>query len=581
LRGAGAGVSRRADPYERFVYPGYAYSATHPSRLEAIGRLFGLDVAPASAARVLELGCGDGANLLSMAQTLPGARFVGVDLAAGALARGAALAQAAGLSNVELRAADLEQLPADLGGAADDLEQLPADLGGAAGEFGEFGEFDYIVAHGVYSWVSPAARAALLECVRQRLAAAGVAFVSYNAYPGSHLRDMAREILRYHVRDIDDPDARLAAAHGLMRTIVAIDTPTPYARVLRDHMERMLNASDALLLHDDLAEISTPFYFHEFIEHARAHELRFVAEADLFESQLRDVPDSAAQLMSELPDDVLVREQHLDFFKNRMFRQTLLCHAAAPVRRELDDNQIERLAISAPVRAQQAERVVGESVGSEQAIGAQAVNEQVVGERAGSEQVIGAQAVNEQVVNEQATGQQAVGEQTFVTPDGFSVTSSEPLVKAALAELAAAWPAAVGFPALAARAIDAVGPGTDPELVRARLRDVLLQAHLARIVRLDGCAAPVGRPAADVARERADQRPRASALARAQHAAGAGVLSSLLHANVALDGELEPRLLALLDGTRTRRDLHAALGGSAAALDAALARLASIGLLHG
>ncbi len=115
-----------------------------------------------------------------------------------------------------------------------------------------------------------------------------------------------------------------------MQTIVAIEEPFPYAQVLRQHMERMLSYSDALLFHDDLAEISTPFYFHEFVEHAAHHKLAFLAEADLFESQMRDVPDSAGRLMAGLPDDVVVREQYLDFFKNRMFRQTLLCHDQAP-----------------------------------------------------------------------------------------------------------------------------------------------------------------------------------------------------------------------------------------------------------
>ena len=171
---------------------------------------------------MLELGCGDGANVLSMAQTLPGASFVGIDASTAAIERGGEIAAAAGLANVQLRAAQLQELPEDLGG------------------------FDYVVSHGVYSWISPPARGALLQCCRQRLGAQGIAYVSYNAYPGSHLRDMTREILRYHVRDVADPQERLAQAQKLMQTIVAIDEPSLYARALREQMERMLNYSDAL-----------------------------------------------------------------------------------------------------------------------------------------------------------------------------------------------------------------------------------------------------------------------------------------------------------------------------------------------
>ncbi len=489
-------ASARGGAYEEFEYPGYAYPATHPARLEAIAGLFGLRPGPAAQSRVLELGCGDGGNLLSLAQALPGARLVGIDAAASAIERGNRLARAAGLENVELICMDLEELP-------------------EGGELGEAGSFDYILSHGVYSWIPPRVRVALLAGVRRYLAPMGVAYVSYNAYPGSYLRDMARDILGYHVRDVSDPQRKLAAARELMQTIVAIEEPSPYAQVLREHMERMLRYSTALLFHDDLAEISTPFYFHEFIEHANHHSLAFLAEADLFESQMRDVPDSAGRLMASLPDDAVVREQYLDFFKNRMFRQTLLCHVDAPVSRELDDGAIERLWISSSARAQE--------------------------------------------------------DGSFATPEGFTVTTSEPLVIAAMQALADAWPGAVSFSTLLERALQAAGSEARPELVRARLRVVLLQAYLARMVMLQGCAPPVaGSPS---------EHPLASALARAQHAAGLPAVSSLLHANVRLEGELEPRLLPLLDGTRSPSELAGALDAPREQVDESLSRLASVGLL--
>lgn len=500
--GGAAAPGAPGSAYEQLSYPGYAYAATHPARLEAIGRLFGLDPAPAASCRVLELGCGDGGNALSIAASLPDATVVGVDAAGAAVARGAELARAAGLENIELRAGDFESLSAE-----------------------SLGEVDYVVAHGVYSWIPPAARVALLACVRRVLAPHGIAYVSYNAYPGSYLRDMARDMLRWHLRDVSDPAARLAGAHELMETIVAIEDPSPYARVLREHMERMLGVSDALLFHDDLAEISTPFYLHEFVEHAAGHRLRFLAEADLAESMMRDAPESAGRLMAGLPDDPVVREQYLDFFKNRMFRQTLLCRAELPVRRALDDGALERMWLSSPA---------------------------------------------------QAAGEGPDGE-TFATPDGHTMTTSEPHVRAAMRALGEAWPAAVAFPELAGRAREAVDPGVPDERLAGRLRDVLLQAHLARIVALLGCPPPVPAGAAG-----AGERPCASRLARAQLAAGAPVLSSLVQANVALDEPLDLALLPLLDGTRDRAALRAALPGDppAADLDAALGRLAALGLLQ-
>ncbi len=413
------------------------------------------------------------------------------------------MAQAAGLENADLLCLDLEELPDDLG------------------------SFDYILSHGVYSWIPPRARAGLLACIRRTLSRTGIAYVSYNAYPGSYMRDMARDILGYHVRELEDPQQKLLGAQDLMQTIVAIEDPSPYAQMLRQHMGRMLRYSDALLLHDDLADISTPFYFHEFMEHADHHGLAFLSEADLFESQMRGVPESAERLMHNLPDDVLVREQYLDFFKNRMFRQTLLCHIEAPIERELDERQVERLVVCSQVQPV----------------------EQSSGER----------------------GPDEPPAETFATPEGFTVTTSEPLVRAALHTLAEVWPAAVDFSGLVASALEAAGPEATRELVARRLREVLLQAYLAQIVVLQGCPPRLT--------TQPGERPLASALARAQCIAGAPTVSSLLHANVRLEGELEPALVQLLDGSHDRSALGERLSVSAEVLDKALGRLTSVGLL--
>ncbi|HEX3692485.1 MAG TPA: methyltransferase regulatory domain-containing protein, partial [Solirubrobacteraceae bacterium] len=279
-------------------------------------------------------------------------------------------------------------------------------------------------------------------------------------------------------------------------------------------------------LHDDLAEIATPFYLHELVEHARGHGLAFLAEAELSESQMRGVPESAAQLIRSLPDDVVVREQYLDFFKNRMFRRTLLCHAELDVQRELDERRLSDLHVAAQL------------------------------------------ALCEDTAEEPvATGEQ----ETFATPEGFTVTTSEPLVRAALGALAEAWPAALSFAELLSIAEQAAGPQFGADVVAERLRTVLLQAYLGRIVQLLGCDPPLS--------ARPGERPLASPLARAQCAAGSPAVSSLLHANVRLEGALEPRLLCLLDGARDTDALVRETGAGVEEVRAALTRFAAVGLL--
>ena len=138
-----------------------------------------------------------------------------------------------GLSNISLRAADLRDLGPDEG------------------------EFDYIFAHGLYSWIPADVRDRLLAVCRERLAPQGVAFVSYNVYPGRYPRQMIREILLYHTRAIEDPAQRIAEARRLLSQI--------------DHEEakHVMEHSDDGLFHDDLAPINDPVWFHEFAAHAR------------------------------------------------------------------------------------------------------------------------------------------------------------------------------------------------------------------------------------------------------------------------------------------------------------------------
>lgn len=411
-------LAPEAVPYQRVAYPGYAYPNTHPARLEVIGRLFGLRPEHAATARILELGCGEGANALAIAHSLPEAQIVALDAAPDGIEQGRRLAGAAGVDNLQLLVADLGDLDA----------------------IAPRGPFDYIVAHGVYSWISPRPRGALLECCRRCLTPHGIAFISYNAYPGSYMRDMARDMLDYHLRGVSEPAERLASARELIEAILAAERPSPYARMLCEHLQRMLAGGDALLFHDDLAPISTPFYFHEFMEHAGAHELQFLSEAVLSDSMMRDVPENVAALIENLPRDVVMREQYLDFFTNRMFRQTLLTHASVPLTRTIDDRSITQCRLATAARRS--------------------------GER-------------------------------FETGDGCVLNTSDPVVNAAMDELCQVWPESLSFGELAARVSERLGgePATGDAL--AHLRPAMLDLYLARIVQLQSCALPACSVAAE------------------------------------------------------------------------------------
>src|SRR5581483_1342635 len=160
--------------YDTIAYPSRCCPQAHPDRLATLATLFGMSPAPVEHCRVLELGCGDGGNLLPLAFALPGSAFTGVDLAPGAIAKANAEARALGLANIQFHCADL-------------LDWPPPG-----------GSFDYVIAHGLLSWVPDAVRLRVFELCRDRLAPGGVAFVSYNALPGCRIRGMLREMMLFH-----------------------------------------------------------------------------------------------------------------------------------------------------------------------------------------------------------------------------------------------------------------------------------------------------------------------------------------------------------------------------------------------
>ena len=174
------------NPYDAVAYPGHAFAQTHPARLATIAHFHGLKAASPQRMRVLELGCGRGGNLLPMAAQYPQSDFVGLDLSGSAIAKATIAQQELGLRNIAFHHRDIL----------------------AVGD--ELGTFDYILVHGVYSWVPDIVREAILAIFGRLLTPHGIAYVSYNALPGCRLRDLARDVMLYATRDVHEPEERVA-----------------------------------------------------------------------------------------------------------------------------------------------------------------------------------------------------------------------------------------------------------------------------------------------------------------------------------------------------------------------------------
>lgn len=313
--------------YDDVPYTGHPYADSHPERLATMATLFGVTPAPVERCRVLEIACGDAANLIPMAYALPGSTFTGFDLAAQPIEVGRRMVTRLGLTNIALAQRDLADFPAD------------------------GGVFDYIIAHGLYSWIPADARDRLLALIARHLAPRGVAFVSYNVYPGCHIRRMVWEMLRFHTDHLATPAARIAEAQGLARLLAEGRTvQDQYTALMKAELERFTARDAGFLFHDDLAEVNDPVYFHEFIAHAGRHRLQFLCEAELVAMAYGGLTPEAKRVLDAL--DPLAREQYLDFAKCRRFRQTLLCHEDVAIERRLGPEKVPAFRLSARRRVQ-------------------------------------------------------------------------------------------------------------------------------------------------------------------------------------------------------------------------------------
>jgi len=475
--------------YNDVPYTSSPDPARHPDRLATLGTLLGLDVAPIATSRVLELACGDGANLIPIAATLPDATFVGFDFAPAPIARARQMVRELRLDNVRIHELDLRAVPAD------------------------FGTFDYIIAHGLYSWIPADVRASVLPLIARHLARSGVALVSYNAMPGCHLRGVVWDMLKYHTRSVADKAGKVAAARALLELVATpVDDDTPSQQALRAEVRSAALGSDASLAHDDLSEPNQPFYFHEFIADAARAGLTFLAEARLDTMLGAGVAPHVREALGRL--DRLDREQYLDFVHFRHFRESLLCHADAAA-----------TFVAQPSR------------------------------------VLGLHALPSLALRRAALPRGGAAEPAII----------DPLER----YLLSCWPRCVPVAELgtqhAADASAAQRPRKSPPI-----EERVAALHAAG--RVDLRTHPVAVAVAP------GERPEAFGAARfinREH----GVIPSLYHEALRYQDPLARKLLALLDGTRTRDELCGALGGPFAGptgrskLDKALRVLASKALL--
>ncbi len=219
----------------------------------------------------------------------------------------------------------------------------------------DFGLFDYIICHGVYSWVPAEVREKILAISSRNLAPQGVAYVSYNCFPGWHLAGMIREMMLYHTQRFTEPAKRIQQARAFLDYLAmgTVDLKSSYARLLKEEADLLRGTSENYLFHDHLEVVNQPVYFHQFAERAAAHGLQYI-----WESYQGDragyLRNEVKETLDRLSTDLVRREQNIDFLINRRFRMSLLCHDDVTLDRTLPAEQLTAFRFIGAARPQSA-----------------------------------------------------------------------------------------------------------------------------------------------------------------------------------------------------------------------------------
>lgn len=474
--------------YDETAYTSTSFPQTHPNKLATIATLFGMNPALLGRCNVLELGCGNGANILPIAENNPHSSFVGIDLSSFQIEEGRKAIQAAGLSNVRLEHKNI-------------LDFDPQGM-----------QFDYIIVHGVFSWVPDEVRQKILKICQDSLTPQGIAYISYNALPGWHMRGMLRDMMTYHVAQFDDEKQKIDQARALLKFLSESVPPenNAYGIYLQGELNAMFKWSDSYLRHEFLEKENRAFHFHEFVSLAEGYGLQYLGEPELSAIIPANFPMEVQKTLHKIGRNVVAMEQYMDFLRNRTFRMNLLVRSNHQLNRGIQPAQLRTFWFSSSAK------LVKDTVNL------------------------------------------APGVKEEFNVNGKPVYSESTLVKATLVTLSKAAPRHLSFSELLGQVRSLVAVGNN--VIRdqhAHEHEEIVVCDQLLLLFSRGLIEAIVQPHAQLAVS-APEKPQVSPLARHQALNAFSPITNLRHTPIEMDGFVR-QVLSVLDGTRTRDDVVAVM----------------------
>ena len=304
-------INEVKDSYDSFLYVSKPFSSTNINNLQAKAKLYGLNPTPLKGARILELGASCGGNLIPQALYYPEATFTGIDLSGVQVQHGNEIIKSIGLTNVTLLEKDIL-----------DIDE-------------SFGTFDYIIVHGIWSWVPDVVKNKILSICNKNLSDNGIAYVSYNTYPGWKRLEQLRDIMLYSEKRAKDQNLleRTLYTKNVLKMVADTMNSDERSRTQSNYkisnIHRVLNSSDYYVAHEYLETFNDPVYVSDFIERAQQQGCAYIGDEVPQRSFISWLSEDVADNIRALSNgNYIDKEQFYDYVYDTQFRMSLLTKQA-------------------------------------------------------------------------------------------------------------------------------------------------------------------------------------------------------------------------------------------------------------
>lgn len=478
--------------YDRIHFSSKPSPERCPERLAAIATTYGLSPQDIETANVLELGCSTGENLIPLACAYPNSNFLGLDISKKQIAKASELVNLFELKNISFQVKDIAS-------------------------FEEGSEkYDYIICHGVFSWVDSETQESIFKLLRGRLSENGIGVISYNCHPGWQMRNRLKEIVSYADQANDSIEERCVRARKSLEVFLALleEEYHPNSLLLKKEIHHVLAQSDSYLVHEVLNSSASSSMVSEFLSSAEEKDLQYLGDGrpsrmrfhKFHEEQL---DHKHATAFSELATDEKKREQYIDFLFPVAFRSTLLCHKEQEISRSGVLGRIKEFYIASSLRLVDADSPI-----------------------------------------------QNVETHEFFDSRGITREFQDPILKAALVALSDRWPKWIKFSEMRSEVEAILASFGARQVFFSNAEWANLSAQLERLF-YDGSVEFHTQPpifSLDI-----EEKPEVSAISRKQ-VEDEGWATNLRNEYVVL-GDIERRLFRLLDGKHSHQDLQNELVG--------------------